>query len=353
MAGFSYSIGCMREYLNITELKTVLESRGLNLDRDAPLDDFLSLVGHHRLQPYYKAYSDPNKNFENGIAATDVLRLYLFDRRLRLLLLGPLEKTEVALRSLIVKEAGDFLRKQDHGVKGPLNLFDPRLYHPIGKKKKPKLEKLTEACQADAKKKWLQRQPYVSGEITSGKLTEQDITRRFDNYFKDLDAWELLQSISFGPLSLVYKLLRSEISNPIATRFGLHRDVFASMLFTLKTLRNACAHHEPMWNWDRAWAQINFPEKYREDAKIAAGNKTKIYACCAALHILLSVLSSGRSSWYRRLKKLINEFDTLDATSMGFPADWQTMPFWCVADVRQLERIRFVRAKIRAETTIP
>jgi hypothetical protein len=35
------------------------------------------------------------------------------------------------------------------------------------------------------------------------------------------------------------------------------------------------------------------------------------------------------------LKKLINEFNTTYSTTMGFPDNWQTLPFWCVADVRQ------------------
>jgi len=68
-------------------------------------------------------------------------------------------------------------------------------------------------------------------------------------------------------------------------------------------------------------------------AQITDDNRHRIYAYCAMIHILLSFLSHGHSTWYRRLKKLVNEFNTTYGVAMGFPANWQTLPFWCVSEV--------------------
>ena len=167
-----------------------------------------------------------------------------------------------------------------------------------------------------------------------------------------LPAWAILQTTSFGPLTHLFALLREEVGNEIAKHFDLARDVVKSLLYGLKDLRNACAHHEPIWNWDANYRGsrriMRFPRRYVQPAGLTDEGRIKLYAYCTTIHILLSYLSAGRSTWYRRLKKLVNEFNTTYTSAMGFPDTWQTLPFWCVSDVRQTDQALILRERVSA-----
>lgn len=326
-------------YLTTEELRELLRSRGLNVTESDNTLLYLETIGHCRLSDYYPAFTDDGRLFDTSAIVTieDVFRLYSFDRRLRLLLLGPFEKIEVTLRSLIIKEIGDFVGAASESRAVRINLFDRSLYDLSTDLGRTAYEAAREGCWRGAFTKWLQS-------VGKVKYSRDERREAFDGVYRSMPAWQVLQYASFGPLANLFDALDSRITTPIAKRFQIPRHILVRLFYAMKDLRNACAHHEPIWNWDGAKRSfiMKFPRRYRADAKITDENVRKIYAYCAAIHIFLGFLSNGQTTWYRRLKKLINEFNTIYSTAIGFPRDWQTMPFWCCADVRELHAVQRV-----------
>jgi abortive infection bacteriophage resistance protein len=64
---------------------------------------YLKFVGYYRLSGYFRVYCDPTdqnkERFLPGSTFQSVLDLYVFDRKIHVLLLGALERIEVAVKS--------------------------------------------------------------------------------------------------------------------------------------------------------------------------------------------------------------------------------------------------------------
>jgi abortive infection bacteriophage resistance protein len=75
--------------------------RGLVGDRGI-LIDRLSAVNYYRLSGYLFPYRQPDDTFRPGTTLDEVWNRYTFDRRLRLLIMDPIERIEVHVRTALV-----------------------------------------------------------------------------------------------------------------------------------------------------------------------------------------------------------------------------------------------------------
>ncbi len=333
------------DYRSVEDLLTLLEGRGLRIGDRALATHYLSTIGHYRLTDFYPFFYSGTKSFDAALPAAldDVFHLYSFDRRLRLLLLGPLEKIEVALRALLIKEIGDFT--SSGGGSTRINLFDSSLYDLRSSQNQRNFDLARYGCEKGAKANWIG--PYLKTRAGRGATPAQR-DAEFARYYRSLPCWSILETASFGPLVHIFATLRPEIAYKISEKFALPRVVLTTVFYSLKELRNSCAHHEPIWDWDAKTRSVllSFPKAHASAAGIVPANDHRLYAYCAIIHILLSYLSNGKSTWHRRLKKLVNEYNTLYSTRMGFPEDWQTMPFWCVSDIKTTDAYQRLRVRI-------
>lgn len=78
-----------------------MRSRGLAVPDEQRAIRYLKQVGYYRLSPYMLPFqSGPGEHaFKPGTSFEDVLSLYVFDRKLRLLVMDGLERIEVAVRA--------------------------------------------------------------------------------------------------------------------------------------------------------------------------------------------------------------------------------------------------------------
>ena len=90
-----------------------LKSRGLIIDDENMTASYLSNISYYRLRAYTYSFqnnTDPEKLHEfirKDIHFKDIIDLYRFDRRLRILVFNALEKIEVALRAKITQRYGE------------------------------------------------------------------------------------------------------------------------------------------------------------------------------------------------------------------------------------------------------
>ena len=89
--------------LPIDQQLDLLIQRGLEVGERAEALHYLTHINYYRLRAYWLPFERPSKEGEHRFVAgtrfEDVLRLYIFDRELRLLLMDLIERVEVSMRT--------------------------------------------------------------------------------------------------------------------------------------------------------------------------------------------------------------------------------------------------------------
>jgi len=85
-----------------SDLVQQLKQRGLAIADEARAERYIDNIGYYRLSAYmYPFLAEPKTahQYKPGITFDRVLRLYRFDKKLRVLLFNEIEKIEVAFRA--------------------------------------------------------------------------------------------------------------------------------------------------------------------------------------------------------------------------------------------------------------
>jgi len=188
--------------------------------------DYLMNIGYHRLSAYiYPFYKSPKSDLvlKEGTTFAQVLTLYRFDKRLRILLFNEIEKIEIAIRSILANIGCQELNDR-YWITKPEYFANTEKFN------------LTLAI--------------IEKELSSSKEDYIEDFRR--NYIENYPpAWMITEVLSFGNLNYIYSNISSnQLMKRIAGHFGLKPQVFTSWLTVLANLRNMCCHHARVWNRD-------------------------------------------------------------------------------------------------------
>ena len=97
-----------KTYTSAEDLVKLLISRGLQVSNEAKAAAYIRNIGYFRLSAYFYPFLKKPKNlhqYKKRSTFNKVLKLYRFDRKLRLIMFNEIEKIEVAVRSTIVNVA--------------------------------------------------------------------------------------------------------------------------------------------------------------------------------------------------------------------------------------------------------
>lgn len=275
---------------------------------------FLRFIGYYRLSAYALPFQQagaalnlglPDKPFLPGASFEDLLRLYVFDRELRLLVMDAIERIEVAVRTCLANEMAE-----RHGAHWFMEArhFQPRFAH------RRFLAKLEEELRIKA-----------PSHPPTGQHHEPFINHYYQTYGDPYlpPVWMVAEMQSLGVWSRVFGSLQQTAERrAIAAHFGVDEQVFQTWTHALTHLRNLCAHHSRLWN--RRF--VIRPKIARKHALLVADNG-RFYAFAVILHDLLKVIAPG-TRWAHRLMELLRANPGLSLAAMGFPLDWEREPFW-------------------------
>ena len=93
-----------KPYSSPEQIVQILKQRGMLMDDERKVENYLMNIGYHRLSAYiYPFYKSPKSDLQlkEGTTFEQVLVLYRFDKKLRILLFNEIEKIEVAIRSVL------------------------------------------------------------------------------------------------------------------------------------------------------------------------------------------------------------------------------------------------------------
>lgn len=289
--------------ISILEQIDKLKDRGLLFIDEKKAENYLSNISYYRLRAYtfpFQNNNNPNHPFIQKVSFEDIITLYVFDRRLRLLIFNAIEKIEIALRTQIIYHYSL--------TYGGFWHLKPELYN--------NAVYFTEHIAA------LQKEIDRSNEtfIKHYEKTYSDP--------KEPPSWMSLEISSMGLLSKIFSNLKKEkCKDTITAHFGLKDvDVLINWMYCFSVIRNICAHHGRIWN--RRLPKITLPRKTLYafvDNKQIYNNKTYAYLCCI-LYVLNII--SPEHSFKNNLLNLMKICPMMQEKEIGFPKNWQKEKLW-------------------------
>lgn len=305
-----------KPYASFSEQVKRLRERGLIIDDERRAEHYLSIVGYYRLSSYCYRFELPPKNgirthqFKEGTSFDDIVRVYVFDQKLRSLMLEALERFEVAARCVWAHAMSE--------------LYGP---HPH--------------MNAEA---FVDRDDYFKNfvnlmqETKRSKANSEEIAHYLENYDSPFlpPIWIITSVMSFGELFRWIKNTKSTaVKQKIAKSVGLPNvQVLEGVSRALTTVRNLCAHHGRLWDRRLStklpYITKNLRVSLKATVDMNGGNETdpRMFNCIVILAHLMLFLNNS-STWPFRVASLVKDTLTKEEQDiMGFPNNWDANPFW-------------------------
>jgi abortive infection bacteriophage resistance protein len=283
-----------------------LRAKGLGTrgQRDKALQA-LEFIGYHRLLIYMRPLQDPQKQFFATVQFDDILQLYDFDRRLRLVFLDAIDRIEVAFRAAIINTLALDKTCGSHFYLDAIHFKDCKAHRDVMKQ--------------------------VLG------LPEKNaaIKHYYDKYNTPAlpPVWTVLEAMTIGQLSRLFSDLHLDHRKTVAAKFGYDESVLVTWLKSLTILRNVCAHHSRLWN---ASITADAPKYARAIAAEfpSHNDRGRIFARAVVVQALLARIDPT-SDWKLRFKQLMATLPTAalakagqTTSELGLVAGWDTRQFW-------------------------
>jgi abortive infection bacteriophage resistance protein len=293
-----------KKALSIEQQIDLLKSRGLIIDDVQKARHSLSQISYYRLRAYTYPFQNNNTqdhNFTRVLKFSEIIDLYVFDRKLRLFIFDAIEKIEIALRTKIIYEFS--LSYGSHWYE------DENLYR--------------------------NRNFFEKNLISIRKEINHSNEIFIDHYKKKYSepeyppSWMSIEVISIGSLSKLYSNLKSgQEKKRIAKSFGLPTHIFLeSWMHSFASLRNFCAHHSRIWN-RRFTIKPKLPNNTQYDfIKDKSININKLYAQLCCIKYFVQIIDPS-NSFSTDLKELLNTCSLIDMKEMGFPPNWKDEKIW-------------------------
>lgn len=308
-----------KPHLTFVEQSALVRSRGLTITNKAEFEHALRTIGYYRLSAYWYPFRqyDPvgtrADTFAPGTSSNQILRLYEFDRRLKLLVLNAIERIEIAVRVAVGHTAG---RSHAYAHLEP-SCLDGKFTR-IGRNS-------TESPYAA----WINK--YCETQKRAQEMFVAHFEQRYDGR---LPLWVATEIMEFGQLSRLYSGLRYNDRMEIAVEFGItDPDVFSSWLRTLVYVRNVCAHHARLWNRNMS-LQARLPKEGEVPQLDHLSDDTHAQArVCLDLAILVFLMEANEPTgmWARKMLRHLESFGNIPALKyddMGFPDGWKQQQLW-------------------------
>ena len=295
-----------KPFKSFPELAALLSARGMAVSDPARTERKLGQVGYYRLSGFwfpcrqYALVADGQVQisaqtgkpvrqecFVPGTKFDDVFALYLFDKRLRLLMLDALERIEIFVRSAIAHEVGyhNAMAYQDLAYMNPVqtrSYVDKR-----GATRNPWLE-------------WSKRQQEQVNRCQEDHIAWHRQAGRSMPFWVVAEAWD------FGTVSKYFEMLKGSLQNKVCARLGVsNAKVLRVWLQELNTLRNRCAHHTRIWNQSLGKPLPLLSEPFFQNLDLDAEARSRLLGLVAVVSFLVCKIGPN-STWIRDVADVID-----------------------------------------------
>lgn len=304
----------------------LLTDRGLQVDDIPAALDYLQRIGYYRLSGYWYPFREleltqqadgvlsyfrhdrfgANSHFE------DAVKLYVFDKKLRLLALDALERIELAVRVDIAHLLGEY----DICAHENAQLFNGHFSKKLITKGRGKGKTEHQL--------WLERYYQVLN-----RARREPFVTHYTQKYGSLPVWVAVEVWDFGLMSKLYAGMKPDDQLKIARKYGaVNGKAFSGWLRSFNFIRNVSAHHSRLWN-------INILERaalLQSDAQLRLLNNARpFYYFCLLKKVLDAICPN--STWGKRFIALTTEFPDVQCNAVslddfGLSDGWQEWALW-------------------------
>lgn len=290
------------------DLLSHLVAKGLSVpaQHQAKALKSLDLIGYYRLLIYMRPLQDhQTKAFLPGIVFDDILALYDFDRKLRLLCLDAIERIEVAIRAAVINALAPDPQAGSHFYLDSMHFQKPEDHRAFMKT------------------------------VLGLRTKNLPISHYYNNYNAPSTPpiWSILEAVTFGEVSMLFSSLHIDHRKKIAAYFRYDELVLVSWFKSINLLRNSCAHHNRLWNSNILADTPKYAQRIANEYP-PNNDRGRLMAKAVTLAALLNEIDPT-SDWKSRFKSLIAAYPAatfakagLTTASMGFPPQWEIRQFW-------------------------
>lgn len=307
-----------KEHKTFDEQIKLLKSKALMIPNEEYALTKLNHINYYRLSAYFIPLQYPrtgkNKNiFIPKTTFENILQIYYFDVELRKIIFEAIETIEIYFRTQIAYY---------HAKK-----FSPYGYLDIGSFKTT--QEFYETCLDIVK--------------SETSRSEEEFINHFNDKYKttDLPIWALVEVISFGSLSKLYSMLKTEEQKNVIQKLkGINNNLFKNWLHALSIIRNICAHHSRLWN-KTLGVKFEIPKKIKvfkelknpiccTKAKKELNNplNDKIFFALSVMEYILSGIGEDEIDFKNKIKQLLQKYSSIDINAMGFVENWEELDIW-------------------------
>jgi len=318
-----------KPFLTLDQQISLLKSRGLSVPDINFATDCLKNIGYYRLSGYWYPMraSETRTNlegknelvvkdsFKEGSEFSQVIDIYTYDKRLRILLLDVLERIEIAIRTDISLQLGQYSpwAYRDSGYFD--TKFDTQI---LPNRSKTQFREFID----DFDSKTVPR-------------SKAEFVKHFQSKYSDfLPIWAAVELWDFGTLATVFEGMKVQDRRVITQRYGLTKpDLLPSWIRSLAYARNACAHHSRLWNKPPVrqpklptLGEVPALDHLHSDRYISQ----RLYAILAIVRYMQQVIGP-QSTWGNKLIELNKSFPIAPGISfrhIGYPKDWTELDLW-------------------------
>ena len=291
-----------KPYLNAHDLVRLLQSRGLTVNDTAKAESYIEYIGYYRLSAYmYPLLQIPKElhQYKPNTSFGQVMMLYRFDKKLRLLAFNEIEKIEVAVRSAVVNTGCEM-------TNDPFWMTDSRNF-------------------IDARK-FQHTMDLIDNEL---RRSREDFIVHFKQTYSDPypPAWILAEVLPFGVITNIYSNIKvPRIKKRISQKFGLQVAPFESWLTIVALTRNSCCHHARVWNKQNTIRPM-MPHHINYSWILLETDPLRIYFDLCITKYFLNIISPN-NDMKDKIQALLSAYPSIDINAMGFPRGWEAEPLW-------------------------
>lgn len=290
----------IKPFKTIEEQIAILEDRGLIIEDEDYAKKTLSNLNYYRLSAYTLTLRKDDCFYDN-VRFSDVMQIYNFDMELRAALMYLLESIEVSMRTYI-----GYYHAKSFGALGYYEedaFEDANRFHKFETDYKEAIEE------------------YGDKEVF--------VKHHNDVYDGKFPIWVLVELLTLGTLSRLFKNLTPEVRNEICkSNYGKINDEYiGNWLQGCTILRNICAHRGRLFN-----RQIPFSLRLgKKDKLIFKNNGISINKATkqlfAYLIVMKKMIPDDRvwNTFTSRLVDLKNKYPFVRLDYYGFTEDWEKL----------------------------
>ncbi len=275
--------------INFRQHIDTLRSQGLRISHPLEAEEFFCSVSYHQFQEYYDDLLKPGgQKFFDGVTFEQISSLYTSDCQFRDALIPALRTIEIRSRiacsSVLTAQYG-LLGYQD------ASHFENQRFHTL----------------------FLNEVEKIISHKTSYSHTNET-----------LDLLEIIDQMSFGKISKLYKNMLPRDQKIVAKIFNFQYDALEKLLQNLVLLRNISAHHARLY---RRRMSHQFPIPRQQKNAITKANphfmlrENSVFSSILGLCLLLP--EQEKSVLLRAIAEISTSNPHYKLAKLGFPPRWE------------------------------